>query len=534
MSANSVRFLIIFVVVSIASSISTWPLLAAEATWKSKSGGMTVSGELVEYDGKTIVVDSPDAGRVSLDASRFVCVAGECPKPVDTAAAVSEERTKSGLIAIHGSDAVGARIMPALIQAYAAAAGIQVSAPSTATDNVQEIVLTGADGKVAAAVDVERKSEADAFAALSRGEVDIVMAARPISAEEVELLASAGFPDMRSPEHEHVLGLDAAAIIVPRSSPVTALTTAEISDIFAGRIDDWAKLGKGSGKILVHLSNDEHGAFEALRRGILNPGGSPLTSSAVRHESDDDVAKTVQESEGAIGVVGMTSLGSARAVAVQLPCALRYEPTNFALKAEEYPFIRRLFLYTARPLQQPHAAGLLKFALSDQAQPILAGIGGADQTVDPLSATGQGDRIAAGLLSPGIEYTAQAMQSFLADTLHAQKLSAVFRFSSGSFELDSRAVRDLDRVVSYLSRDALKGKAVFVLGFSDAVGPGEINLGLSQRRSEVVRELLISKANGTLDGTRVIARGFGELMPVACSDNDNGLARNRRVEIWVK
>jgi phosphate transport system substrate-binding protein len=493
---------------------------------------MTVSGALIEYNDKTIVVDTPDAGRLSLDASRFDCVAGDCPKPIDTAAAATEERSLAGLIAIHGTDAIGSRIMPALIRAYALEAGTQVMAPSTATDNVQEIVLTDANGKVAAGVDIERKSEAEAFAALGRGKVDIVMAARPVDDAEVAQLANLGIADMRSPEHEHVLGLDAAAIIVSRSSPVTTLTLAEIADIFAGRVVDWSKLGKDQGKISVHLAKDEHGAVEALRRGLR--GGLTVTPAAQRYDTDEEVATAVQDSATAIGVVGMTSLGSARAVAVQLPCELRYEPTPFALKAEEYPFIRRLFLYTARPLKHPHAGGLLEFALSDKAQPILAGIGGADQTVDPLSAAGQGDRIAAGILSPGVEYTPETMRLFLANTLHAQKLSAVFRFSSGSFDLDSRAARDLDRVVAYLTRDGNKGKSVYVLGFSDAFGIGNVNLGLSQRRSDVVRELLLSKANGALDAKRVVSRGFGELMPVSCSDSDDSLARNRRVEIWIK
>src|SRR5262245_34508768 len=128
MSITSARLSISFVV-CFGLSILPQPLLAGEVTWKAKSGGMTVSGALIEYNDKTIVVDTPDAGRVSLDASRFDCVAGDCPKPIDTAAAATEERSSAGLIAIHGSDAIGSRIMPALIRAYALEAGTQVMAP---------------------------------------------------------------------------------------------------------------------------------------------------------------------------------------------------------------------------------------------------------------------------------------------------------------------------------------------------------------------------------------------------------------------
>lgn len=67
-----------------------------------------------------------------------------------------------------------------------------------------------------------------------------------------------------------------------------------------------------------------------------------------------------------------------------------------------------------------------------------------------------------------------------------------------------------------------------VQGHTDAVGNDAANQKLSEARAAAVRDWMT--AHGVA-AARVTAKGFGKTHPVASNDNDEGRARNRRVEI---
>ncbi|MEJ0047943.1 MAG: substrate-binding domain-containing protein [Rhodospirillales bacterium] len=48
---------------------------------------------------------------------------------------------------------------------------------------------------------------------------------------------------MTDASHEHVLALDGIAIIVNPANPVSALTKAQLHDIFDGSIKNWSQVG---------------------------------------------------------------------------------------------------------------------------------------------------------------------------------------------------------------------------------------------------------------------------------------------------
>lgn len=67
-----------------------------------------------------------------------------------------------------------------------------------------------------------------------------------------------------------------------------------------------------------------------------------------------------------------------------------------------------------------------------------------------------------------------------------------------------------------------------VEGYTDSVGPANINKKLSEERALAVKNYLI--ANG-VDENRLSAVGYGEEKPVASNNTKSGRAQNRRVEI---
>ena len=64
-------------------------------------------------------------------------------------------------------------------------------------------------------------------------------------------------------------------------------------------------------------------------------------------------------------------------------------------------------------------------------------------------------------------------------------------------------------------------------GHTDSVGTDEYNQGLSQRRVNAVRQVLIDRFS--IQGSRLTATGYGESRPVASNATSAGRAENRRV-----
>ncbi|KFX68701.1 membrane protein [Pseudomonas taeanensis MS-3] len=71
-----------------------------------------------------------------------------------------------------------------------------------------------------------------------------------------------------------------------------------------------------------------------------------------------------------------------------------------------------------------------------------------------------------------------------------------------------------------------------VEGHTDSVGTDAYNQGLSERRANAVRDVLVNQYG--VSGSRVNAVGYGESRPVADNATDAGRAINRRVEAEVE
>ena len=108
-------------------------------------------------------------------------------------------------------------------------------------------------------------------------------------------------------------------------------------------------------------------------------------------------------------------------------------------------------------------------------------------------------------------------------------------------ELDVKFDFDKDRVKEESYGD-IKNLADFmnqypqttttVEGHTDSVGSDAYNQGLSERRANAVRNVLVNQYG--VDGSRVNAVGYGKTRPVADNATDAGRAINRRVEAEVE
>jgi len=99
------------------------------------------------------------------------------------------------------------------------------------------------------------------------------------------------------------------------------------------------------------------------------------------------------------------------------------------------------------------------------------------------------------------------------------------------FEFDSSEVRmqDQELVAAHaiaLNQDTFKN--VRLEGHADERGSREYNIGLAERRSQAVRQLLMIQG---VSASQIQTVSFGEERPVAFGNSESDYAQNRRVEI---
>lgn len=99
-------------------------------------------------------------------------------------------------------------------------------------------------------------------------------------------------------------------------------------------------------------------------------------------------------------------------------------------------------------------------------------------------------------------------------------------FASGEAQLVEGGRSSLEEVVDLLQTEP--DKKIRVEGHTDSSGNSDANLLLSEQRAQAVREALISLG---VAGERVSALGMGQDFPIASNEDEDGRARNRRVDV---
>lgn len=435
--------------------------------------------------------------------------------PGTTATVTEPPAGTETILRLSGSNTIGSKLAPALAEEFLKAQGAR---------DVQRI--PGEEGEVSVVGTLPGQSEPSAIAIAAHGsgtgfkdfgadKADIIMSSRPIKSDEKADLASYG--DLTSRAGEHVLGLDGLAIIVNQANSIDSLTDEQIQGIFTGRITDWSEVGGSSGEINLYARDDESGTFDSFKEMVLR--GEELASGAKRFEDSTKLSNEVSNDVQGIGFVGMPYIINAKALKVSAGSSVPMRPTALTVRTEDYLFSRRLFLYTAATPQNPWVRKFIDFALANEGQAVVNKTGFVDQAITPDSLTKPEEADMASNLPPGYERLIR----------NAERLPFNFRFRTGSEELDTKAFRDLGRLMQFMSDRGDQSGEVLLLGFADAQGSEDSNLELSRKRARnVEREL-------QAEGIRAAeVEGFGEERPVASNDTDEGREKNRRVEVWIR
>jgi outer membrane protein OmpA-like peptidoglycan-associated protein len=108
-------------------------------------------------------------------------------------------------------------------------------------------------------------------------------------------------------------------------------------------------------------------------------------------------------------------------------------------------------------------------------------------------------------------------------------LSGSVLFASNQATLLPAARERLDQVCDVLL--TTRERNLTVEGYTDSRGSDSLNLDLSQRRADAVRDYIVQRGYGA---DLIKSRGFGKGSPVADNASSEGRANNRRVEIIIE
>lgn len=412
-------------------------------------------------------------------------------------------------LAIHGSNTVGAKLAPMLVEGFFSSQGdARVITHNNGTEN--EAILIGERSDSPVRVLVAAHGSSTGFKALNAGEADIWASSRPVKSSEVSQMSRRA--DLTELASEHVIAIDGLAILVHPSNPVNELSIDTLASIFSGRIRNWAELGGPDKTIKLYARDDRSGTWDTFKSLVLRKRGQ-LDASAQRYESNDQLSDDISQDPAGIGFAGLASVRNSKVLAVSDGVAPALKPNQLTVASEDYPLARRLFMYTPGEQTTTLAQAFIEFALGQEGQAIVSQSGFVSQ--NPIA------------VKPELDGNAPA--TFKRLTGNYQRLTVNFRFAEGRTRLDNKAQRDLARVMTYLDSHNQSADDVLLIGYADAQSNELRAQMISELRAMSVRKALAS------EGLQNVAyTGYGHYMPVGTAGGDSGQQRNGRVEVWVR
>jgi OmpA-OmpF porin, OOP family len=106
---------------------------------------------------------------------------------------------------------------------------------------------------------------------------------------------------------------------------------------------------------------------------------------------------------------------------------------------------------------------------------------------------------------------------------------SVVNFPSGSADVPESMAPFLKTAAADL-KQLKPGHVLEIAGYTDNTGDAALNLSLSQKRAEAVRQALIEYG---ADPNMLVAKGYGQADPIASNDTAAGRLKNRRIEYHV-
>ncbi len=213
------------------------------------------------------------------------------------------------------------------------------------------------------------------IASLINGTADIANASRVIKDEEVETAKSNGIEPV-----EFIVARDAIAVIVNPQNLINQLTLEQVSDIYSGKINNWAELG-GEDRPIVRLSRETNSGThvyfleEVLRLGD-NDSQILFSRDTLLLPSSEGITTEVRDNPNAIGYDGLGYVTpDVKVIAIADAGSMDFVlPSYETVNDNTYPIARDLYMYTSGE-PQGSINLYIKWILSEEAQTIVLDLG---------------------------------------------------------------------------------------------------------------------------------------------------------------
>lgn len=410
---------------------------------------------------------------------------------------------------IHGSNTVGADVMPRIVTAWLRSIGYtRIEQRRVRFDRTEIAAVRDGEPLV---VEIERRGSAAGFQALVDGNAELAMMTRTPSAAERDAGWQLG--DLSSPEQEFSLALDGVAVVVDARNPVRAISVAQLRDVAAGRVRNWAQLGGADAPIRLHGGPAQGGSREFLQQRVM-AGQAIATMQA--HPRLKQAARAVSEDPHALAIVELTTRipAGTRTLAVS-EGGVAVQPSRLNVASEDYPLLRRYRLYGA-PMMSALGRSLALYAVAREGQQAVESTGLQSMMLRPA-------------VQPG---RVQGAPTYREAVAGATRIPLGVRFNVGSLSslFESRSASDMDRLVAFMRLPENRERSLVVVGFADhAPGNRLLPTMLSNERADMVAGHLTRQG---IPVTRAV--GLGDARPLAAAGGVDARARNERVEVWLR
>lgn len=409
---------------------------------------------------------------------------------------------------IHGSNTLGARLVPAMVEAWLHDIGYR---GTHRTERNERIEIRGMRDGLPLIVEIERNGSVAGFQDLVDGNAEIAMMPREPGAAERDAAWQLG--DLSSPDQEFVVALDGLAVVVNERNSVRRISVSQLREVLAGGVTDWSQLGGRAGAIRIHVGA-VGGTRDFLRTRVM--AGGALASTARTHATLAQAAHAASQDVAALAVVGVSTgiPGNTRTLAIA-DGGMAVLPTRLNVMSEDYPLVQRYRLYGG-PLMSALGRSFAQYSITRRAQQAIEQAGFMAMILRPVT-------------QPAPPDPAKSYGKTVAGT---QRLAVSLRFNPASLTnvFESRSANDLDRLVTYLRLPENHGRQVIVVGFAHDDGSNRlITTVRSNERSDLVAEYLIKQG---VPVQRSI--GMGASRGLASGTSVDARYRNERVEIWLK
>lgn len=198
---------------------------------------------------------------------------------------------------------------------------------------------------------------------LSEGEIEVCAASRTLRAEEAALLAE----NYNSVSVSFLVAKDALSMYVNPANPVKELTTAQLKDIFTGKIRNWKELSGDDAEIIVLNRSNTSGTYLYFKEHILNEEN--YLPEAITFPSTEAIISEITINKYAIGYGGI-------AYGKEIHhCKINgISPVEENVKNGSYPISRYLYFYTVN-MPKGKVKNFIDWVISPAGQAVVRKVG---------------------------------------------------------------------------------------------------------------------------------------------------------------